>query len=68
MAGALGVRLGGASTYGGVASHKPLLGELVEALTEAKARQAVGVMLLAAWLALGLALPVRFATGLVLPF
>jgi hypothetical protein len=50
-----------------VASHKPLLGEAVEPLTEAKARQAVGVMLLASWLALGLALPVRFATGLVLP-
>jgi adenosylcobinamide-phosphate synthase len=67
MAGALGVRLGGPSTYGGVVSHKPLLGEPVEELTEAKARQAVGVMLLASWLALGLALPVRFATALVLP-
>jgi cobalamin biosynthesis protein CobD/CbiB len=62
------VRLGGPSTYGGVASHKPPLGEPTEPLTEAKARQAVGVMLLASWLALGLALPVRFAMGLVLPF
>ena len=68
MAGALGVRLGGPSTYGGVASHKPLLGEPAEALTEAKARQAVGVMLLASWLAIALALPVRLATALLLPY
>jgi adenosylcobinamide-phosphate synthase len=67
MAGALGVRLGGTSTYGGVPSAKPYLGEPVEALTEAKARQAVGVMLLASWLALVLALPLRWATGLVFP-
>jgi adenosylcobinamide-phosphate synthase len=68
MAGALGVRLGGRSTYGGVPSAKPYLGEPLEALTEAKAREAVAVMLLASWLALGFALPVRFATGMVVPF
>jgi adenosylcobinamide-phosphate synthase len=67
MAGALGVRLGGPSTYGGVPSHKPLLGEPHEPLTEAKARQAIGVMLLASWLALAVALPLRVVAGLVLP-
>jgi adenosylcobinamide-phosphate synthase len=68
MAGALGVRLGGPSTYGGVTSEKPYLGEPLDPLTEPKARQAVEVMLVASWLALALALPVRWATGLVLPF
>jgi adenosylcobinamide-phosphate synthase len=68
MAGALGVRLGGESRYGEVRSEKPLLGEAHEPLTEAKARRGVGVMLLASWLALALALPVRLATALVLPF
>ncbi len=65
MAGALGVRLGGVSTYAGVPSEKPYLGEPLEALTEVMARQAVGLMLWASWVALGLALPMRWVTGLV---
>ncbi len=68
MAGALGARLGGVSTYHGMVSSKPPLGEAVEVLTEAKARQAIAVMLVASWLALGVALPVRFVMGMVLPF
>jgi adenosylcobinamide-phosphate synthase len=52
MAGALGVQLGGCSTYQGVASEKPLLGDPGGPLTLAKAEQSIRMMLMAAWLAL----------------
>jgi adenosylcobinamide-phosphate synthase len=52
MAGALGVQLGGPATYDGVLSEKPRLGEATRPLTLDAVRQAVRLMLLAAWLAL----------------
>jgi adenosylcobinamide-phosphate synthase len=52
MAGALGVRLGGPSTYGGVVSQKPHLGEPLRPLTTGTVRQAIRLMLLASWLTL----------------
>jgi adenosylcobinamide-phosphate synthase len=60
MAGALGVQLGGPSTYGGLPSPKPHLGEPLEPMTAAKVREAIRRMMLAAWLALGVALGLRF--------
>jgi adenosylcobinamide-phosphate synthase len=62
MAGALGVQLGGMSTYGGVPSHKPLLGDPRQPLTAATVEQSSRRMLLAAWLALGVALGIRALT------
>jgi len=55
MAGALGVRLGGRSTYKGVPSLKPLLGDPIEPITRDTVRRAVRVMRLAGILAAGLA-------------
>jgi adenosylcobinamide-phosphate synthase len=59
MAGALGVQLGGPSTYGGVLSKKPNLGELLVPLTTRTVRQAIRLMLLASWLALLMAVGCR---------
>jgi adenosylcobinamide-phosphate synthase len=56
MAGALGVRLGGPSTYQGVPSSKPVLGEAGTPPTLVKANQAIRVMLTTSWLALALAI------------
>jgi adenosylcobinamide-phosphate synthase len=61
MAGALDVQLGGRSTYAGVVSEKPRLGEPGEPLTPAKVEQAVRLMLVTAWLALALAVLVLAA-------
>jgi adenosylcobinamide-phosphate synthase len=55
MAGALGVRLGGPSTYEGELSLKPCLGDGGEPLTPAKVCQAIRLMLVTAGLALGVA-------------
>jgi adenosylcobinamide-phosphate synthase len=55
VAGALNVQLGGPSTYQGVPSEKPRLGDAGEPLTADKVRQAVRLMLVTAWLALALA-------------
>jgi adenosylcobinamide-phosphate synthase len=51
MAGALGVRLGGPSSYQGVPSHKPALGEPGGPVSGDRASEAVRVMLATAWLA-----------------
>jgi adenosylcobinamide-phosphate synthase len=56
MAGALGVQLGGASTYSGKPSEKPLLGDAGEPLTLEKTQQAIRLMQMAAWLGLAVAL------------
>src|SRR5437773_5456531 len=50
MAGALGVQLGGPSSYGDVVSEKPKLGDPLQPLTLKKARQAIRVMQVTAWL------------------
>jgi cobalamin biosynthesis protein CobD len=64
MAGALGVQLGGPSTYGRVPSEKPRLGDHGEPLTPAAVRRAVRLMLVTAWLALTLALALAGAISL----
>jgi adenosylcobinamide-phosphate synthase len=56
MAGALAVQLGGPSSYGGVVSDKPLLGDAEEPLTVAKVERSIRIMRNAAWLALLVAL------------
>ncbi|HMC63744.1 MAG TPA: adenosylcobinamide-phosphate synthase CbiB [Gemmataceae bacterium] len=53
MAGALGIQLGGTSTYSGVPSAKPLLGDPLEPLTPLKVRQAITVLRVTAWLTMG---------------
>jgi adenosylcobinamide-phosphate synthase len=50
MAGALRVQLGGPSTYRGVLSDKPRLGEPIEELGVEKVRQAIRIMNGTAWL------------------
>jgi adenosylcobinamide-phosphate synthase len=55
MAGALGVQLGGPSSYGDVVSEKPKIGDPLEPLTLRKARQAIRVMQVTAWLGLAAA-------------
>lgn len=52
MAGALGVRLGGPSTYQGELVVKPYLGEACEPLTPAKVQQAIQLLQVASWLVL----------------
>jgi len=59
MAGALGGQLGGPSSYAGVFSQKPRLGEPRRPLTIDMVRQAIRLMLLVSWLALFLALGLR---------
>jgi adenosylcobinamide-phosphate synthase len=61
MAGALGVRLGGRSTYGGVPSDKPLLGDPIAPITRETVPRAVLVMQIAALMAAGLAWVARIA-------
>jgi adenosylcobinamide-phosphate synthase len=60
MAGALAVQLGGPSTYQGELSDKPRLGDSVEVLSLGKARAAIRLMAVCAWLALGLAVLLRW--------
>jgi adenosylcobinamide-phosphate synthase len=52
MAGALGVQLGGTSSYGGVSSEKPLLGKPLQKLDADRVRTAIGLMLVASWVAI----------------
>jgi adenosylcobinamide-phosphate synthase len=62
MAGALRVQLGGPSTYAGTVSDKPVLGDSGLPLTMGKVEQAIRLMLVTAWLAVLLAVPLRCAT------
>jgi adenosylcobinamide-phosphate synthase len=55
MAGALGVQLGGPSSYQGVRSEKPRLGDPKEPLSLEKVRQGIRLVQAASWLALALA-------------
>lgn len=66
MAGALGVRLGGPSTYGGTLSNKPYLGEPREHLKPVKIRQAVKVMLATSWLMLLVACGIALAVDMLI--
>jgi adenosylcobinamide-phosphate synthase len=59
MAGALGIRLGGPATYGGVPGFKPLLGDPGAAIGPATVRRAVRLMQTAAALAVVLAWGLR---------
>jgi adenosylcobinamide-phosphate synthase len=59
MAGALGVRLGGPATYGGVPSVKPFLGDPGDPIDPATVRRAVGVLRTVAVLAIVLAWAAR---------
>lgn len=56
VAGALGVRLSGPSSYAGAVTDKPWVGAVLELPSEGKVRQAIRMMLVAAWLGLALAL------------
>jgi adenosylcobinamide-phosphate synthase len=55
-AGALGIRLGGMSTYAGVASHKPFLGDPDWALSTAKFRDARKLLYATSFLMIGMAM------------
>ena len=55
MAGALGVRLGGPATYGGVPGSKPSWATPARPIDRATVRRAVGLMWVAAALAVALA-------------
>jgi adenosylcobinamide-phosphate synthase len=65
MAGALGVRLGGPSTYQGTTALKPWLGDEGEVLGPEKVKEAIGLMLATAWLGLIVAMPVSVAVQAV---
>jgi len=56
MAGALGVQLGGSTTYQGITSEKPRLGDPEAALDLDAGPRAIRLMLVTSWLALGLAM------------
>jgi adenosylcobinamide-phosphate synthase len=64
MAGALGVQLGGPSTYAGQICNKPHLSEPRRPLTLHTAYQAVGLMIVTAWLALAWACLVCYLVNL----
>jgi adenosylcobinamide-phosphate synthase len=64
MAGALAVKLGGPSTYQGKLSDKPCLGDGGDMLSLEKGREAIRLMIVCAWLALGLALLATSAIGI----
>jgi adenosylcobinamide-phosphate synthase len=53
-AGALGVRLGGTSTYGGIASNKAFLGDAVCPLSAAKFRDARKLLYAASFIMIGI--------------
>ncbi len=61
FAGALGIQLGGPSTYGGVLSEKPLLGEPKEHMTAEKIKEALRLAYFTSFLALALGVAVRIA-------
>ncbi|MGB9887424.1 MAG: adenosylcobinamide-phosphate synthase CbiB [Moorellales bacterium] len=63
VAGALGIRLGGVNSYGGVREFRPYLGEAEEPAEERHILAAIRLMRLTTVLALGLGSAVRFFGG-----
>jgi adenosylcobinamide-phosphate synthase len=64
MAGALGVQLGGTSTYGGVESVKPFLGDARQPITAEVVCSAIVIMRVVSWLTLFGAIALRLAIGI----
>lgn len=60
MAGALGIRLGGLSHYGGIASHKPYIGDVKRPLTREVIQESVALLYGASFLMFLLALALIF--------
>lgn len=60
MAGALGIRLGGTSTYGGVSVAKPTIGDADHSVSTAHARLAVRIMQTAAVIGIGCAVAAKW--------
>lgn len=65
FAGALGVQLGGPSTYGGVLSDKPTIGDPRESLTVETIKEAVKIAYVTSFLTLGLGLIISTMVVLV---
>ncbi|MDH4099322.1 MAG: adenosylcobinamide-phosphate synthase CbiB [Nitrospirota bacterium] len=63
MAGALGVRIGGLSHYGGGASHKPLIGDAEKPLTRETIREGVAMLYSASFFMFLLAAALMFLLG-----
>lgn len=68
LAGALGVQLGGMSSYRGVTSEKPRLGDPGEPLTRVAVEKAIRLMLVVSWLALALTSAVAWGRSLWIEF
>ncbi len=65
MAGALGMRLGGPSTYGGEAVEKPFIGDETSPDAKAAYRRAMGITIVSSTLALVLAALALYARALI---
>ncbi|MFN3466723.1 MAG: adenosylcobinamide-phosphate synthase CbiB, partial [Candidatus Brocadiales bacterium] len=63
FAGALGIQLGGPSTYGGILSDKPLLGEPIESMSTHKIKDSIKLAYITSFLALALGVVTRFVIG-----
>ena len=62
FAAALGVQLGGISTYKGIAKHKPLLGNAIQSIDIETIKQATQLMQISMLLLLGIAIAIQLTT------